>query len=298
MLEAGEADVTITNGGGIRASIEPGKIRMGDVIGVLPFGNYLVVKEVKGIDILNALEHGTSSYPEPSGGFPQVAGMTYKLDLDKEVGKRIHNVEVAGKPLDINKIYKVATNDFMSAGGDGYTMLGEGKLVAEYPGLDEIVAEYIGKLGIIDKEVEKRMIVEGAKEPPVVKPEDEKAAEEVIKEIDKLPEKITLVNKKAVEEARKAFEKLTEEQQKLVKNIDKLIAAEKRIIELEKEEKPEKPEKPKPEKPKPEKPEPEIPKEGIVGKGGLPKTGDGMISWALTSLVGVLLIVVGWKAKK
>lgn len=294
MLEAGEADITITNGGGIRASIEPGKITKGDVISVLPFGNYLVVKEVKGIDILNALEHGTKSYPEPAGGFPQVAGMTYRLDLNKEVGKRIHSIEIQGKPLDINKNYKVATNDFMAAGGDGYEMLGGGKLIAEYPGLDEIVAEHISKLGVIDKEVENRMIIEEEKPIPEPVPSD-KEVEKVEEMINRLPEKITLANKKAIEEVRKAFDALTKEQQKLVKNIDKLIAAEKKIAELEKEGELT----PRPEKPKIPKEDNKKLKEKDKGglKGMLPKTGDGL-SWTLTSLFGTILIALGWKLRR
>ena len=172
MIKASGAELAITNGGGIRASIETGDITKGDVIKVLPFGNYLVLKEVKGIDILNALEHGVVSYPELAGGFPQVGGMIFKLDPSKEAGKRISDVMIGGKPLDINRTYKLATNDFMAAGGDGYEMLKDGKVLAEYPGLDEIVMEYIKELGTIDKKVEGRMtVVEGKQEEkPVVVP--------------------------------------------------------------------------------------------------------------------------------
>ena len=65
MLYITGADVALTNGGGIRASIKTGDITKGDILEVFPFGNYIVVKEVKGIDILNALEHGVDAYPEP-----------------------------------------------------------------------------------------------------------------------------------------------------------------------------------------------------------------------------------------
>nr|WP_244985970.1 5'-nucleotidase C-terminal domain-containing protein [Anaerosalibacter bizertensis] len=297
MLKEGEADLVITNGGGIRDSIEAGKITKGDVIKVLPFGNYLVVKEVKGIDVLNALEHGTRSYPELAGGFPQVAGMTYKIDLNKEVGNRVHSVEVQNKPLDLNKTYKLATNDFMAAGGDGYTMLGDGKLIAEYPGLDEIVANHIKELGIIDITVEHRMIVEEeATGPEPVPGEDKKLAGKVEKMINNLPQKITLNDKKAIEEAREAFDALTEEQQKLVKNIDKLIAAEKKLTELEKE-KPE--QEPKPKKSKDSKEDNEKTEETDKGglKGMLPKTGEN-IPWVLNSLFGMLLIMLGWRIRR
>ena len=293
MLEAGEADVTITNGGGIRASIEAGEITMGDVIAVLPFGNYLVVKEVKGSDILAALEHGTASYPEPAGGFSQVAGMTYKLDTTEEVGKRVHSVKVNGKPLDLNKSYKVATNDFMASGGDGYTMLGGGNLIAQYPGLDEIVADGIREMKVVEGVLDNRMTVETKGEDPIIEPEepteeDKEKANKVIDLIDKLPEKITLKDKETIEATRKAYDALTDEQKALVTNLAKLEEAEKALAKLEEDtEKPGEKPKTKPEVPKPGKPK---------GKGNLPKTGTA--PWALTGLAGALMIAAGWRLKK
>ena len=174
MLDITGADVALTNGGGIRASIEPGEITMGDVLEVFPFGNYIVVKEIKGIDILNALEHGTKSYPEPAGGFPHVAGMTYKIDMSKEEGGRIVDLMIKGEPVDLNKTYNLATNDFMAIGGDGYDALKDGALVGEYEALEEALIKYIEKLGEIDIEVEGRItVVEEApvEEPEVVAPE-------------------------------------------------------------------------------------------------------------------------------
>ncbi|MCY6356113.1 5'-nucleotidase C-terminal domain-containing protein [Clostridium sp. ZS2-4] len=159
MVDATGADVAITNGGGIRASIAKGTITKGDVITVLPFGNYLVLKEVKGSDILAALEHGVSDYPKTKGAFPQVAGITFKFDPKKEVGKKVFDVKINGKALDLNKTYKLATNDFLSAGGDGYTMLKDGKVLVEMPGLDEILINYIQKNGIKTVKVEQRIQV-------------------------------------------------------------------------------------------------------------------------------------------
>ena len=143
MLDKTGADVAITNGGGIRASIEAGEVTKGDVLTVLPFGNYVVVKELKGSDILAALELGFSTYPEPLGGYSQTAGLTIRVDTSKPKGSRVLSVTVAGVALDPAKTYKVATNDFMAVGGDNYTMLKNGPTVGEYPALDEIVIEYI-----------------------------------------------------------------------------------------------------------------------------------------------------------
>lgn len=80
MRDVSGADVALTNGGGIRASIKTGTVTKGDVITVLPFGNQIVTLKVKGSDIQAALENGTASYPEPSGGFPQVSGISFKID--------------------------------------------------------------------------------------------------------------------------------------------------------------------------------------------------------------------------
>ncbi len=167
MLKLTGADIAITNGGGIRASIQPGEITMGDIITVLPFGNYVVVKEYTGDQVLKALEHGTASYPELAGSFAQVAGLTYVLNLNQEAGNRVKDVRVDGKSLDINKKYKVATNDFMAVGGDDYTMLMDGELVLEMGGLDEILLEYVKGLDAIPAAVQPRMSVIEKKEEVV-----------------------------------------------------------------------------------------------------------------------------------
>ncbi|MFA7572567.1 MAG: 5'-nucleotidase C-terminal domain-containing protein [Lutispora sp.] len=159
MLKASGADVAITNGGGIRASIKAGDITMEEIITVLPFGNYVIVKEYKGAQVLGALEHGTVNYPELAGSFAQVAGLTYTLDLNEEAGKRVKDVKINGAALDLEKTYKVATNDFMAVGGDGYTMLEEGNLVVELPGLDEVLIEYVQGLESIPATVQPRMAV-------------------------------------------------------------------------------------------------------------------------------------------
>ncbi len=161
MLEESGADVAITNGGGIRSSIDAGYITKGDIITVLPFGNYIITKEVTGAIILEALEYGTSSYPDASGKFPHVGGMTFSIDLSKPVGNRIVNLLVNGEPIDLEDTYILATNDFMAAGGDGYTMLMT-ETVNEYKALDESVIDYIMARGVIAPLPENRVtVIEG-----------------------------------------------------------------------------------------------------------------------------------------
>ena len=158
MLAAVDADCAITNGGGIRASISEGEITKGDVITVLPFGNFTIVKEISGSDILEAIEHGISAYPATEGKFPQVGGISFVFDPTRPAGERVLNLKIAGRAIDYNKTYKVATNDFMAAGGDGYTMFADSPTVQEAGGLEEVVINFIKEKGTVKPEVEGRII--------------------------------------------------------------------------------------------------------------------------------------------
>lgn len=158
MLEITGANVALMNGGGIRASIEKGVITKGDVITVLPFGNYIQTLEVPGSAIKEALENGVKSYPAVSGAFPHVAGISYAIDVEKPAGERVHSIKINEQPLDMNKFYTLATNDFLAAGGDEYTILTNYKVTGDFPALDEAVIEYIKKRETIEPKVENRIV--------------------------------------------------------------------------------------------------------------------------------------------
>lgn len=144
MLKATDADIAITNGGGIRASIEAGDITKGDILTVLPFGNFICTIEISGQAVIDALEHGLNTYPELAGHFSQVAGINVAFDPNQPAGSRIISVNLSnGEPIDKNAKYKVATNDFMAIGGDEYTMFANNSAYMEYGALDEAVIDYI-----------------------------------------------------------------------------------------------------------------------------------------------------------
>lgn len=149
------ADCVITNGGGIRTSIDKGEITKGEVITVLPFGNVVVVKELTGKQLKAALEHGVADYPEVAGKFPHIAGMTFTLDATAPAGQRVKDLKVNGKAVDMNKKYSVATNDFLAAGGDGYAAFANAKEVKLYSNMDEILIEYIQDNGTVDADLAK-----------------------------------------------------------------------------------------------------------------------------------------------
>ncbi|MFN4200574.1 5'-nucleotidase C-terminal domain-containing protein [Fervidobacterium riparium] len=131
------ADVALTNGGGIRASIKPGEIKIRDVLTVLPFGNTLYVLEMKGSDLVKVFEYA-ASVPNGQGAFLQVAGATWKAE-----GGKLTELLIGGKPVDPEKIYKVVTNDYMAAGGDGYATLKGQKGYNTFYVMADVVVEYI-----------------------------------------------------------------------------------------------------------------------------------------------------------
>ena len=113
-----DADIAINNGGGVRAQLKKGVITVGDMYTILPFDNTIVTMDMKGSDIIKVLEHGIAP---KDFGWGQHAGLKFWYNPDAEPGNRITSVRLLdGSKLDPNKYYKLATNDFMAAGGDGY----------------------------------------------------------------------------------------------------------------------------------------------------------------------------------
>ena len=165
------ADIGFSNGGGIRANIGKGDITYGMFISVHPYCNEICMTEATGQDILDALELGVTDYPNASGGFLQVSGLTYeihsyipssvKLDENEafagvEGEYRVKNVTVNGEPLDLNKTYTLATNNYIiKNGGDGYNMFMDNKLLLDSISLDNAALitylnEHLG--GVIGEE--------------------------------------------------------------------------------------------------------------------------------------------------
>ena len=163
-----KADIAVTNGGGLRETIAKDKpITRGSVIAVLPFGNTISQISVTGKDVLAMFEKSLGSILqvdkdgktvldengqpllEPSGGFLHVSGAKVYYDTNLPSGKRILRVEVknhdtgAYDKLDLAKTYYLTTNDFLAAGGDGYTMLGGAR--EEGPSMDEAFKNYLEK---------------------------------------------------------------------------------------------------------------------------------------------------------
>lgn len=154
------ADIGLINGGGVRANIAAGDITYGNIIDVQPFGNSLCVVEATGQQILDCLEMGAVHAPEENGGFMQVSGLSYTVNtyipssvttdengnftgVDGEY--RVKNVLVNGEPLDLEKVYTVASHNYLLLnGGDGMSMFKDCNMIAKEIALDnQALIDYI-----------------------------------------------------------------------------------------------------------------------------------------------------------
>lgn len=162
------ADIGIVNGGGIRGdrTYDAGtKLTRRDILTELPFGNVTVVTELPGSQVLAALENGVSQVEKGAGRFPQVSGLTYAFDASAPAGSRVSEVMVGGQPLDPDKVYRVAANDYILGGGDGYSALGGGKVIVNAGNgnlMANDVIDYVAKTGKVTVGVEGRITKLGA----------------------------------------------------------------------------------------------------------------------------------------
>ncbi|MGI9480121.1 MAG: bifunctional metallophosphatase/5'-nucleotidase [Hyphomicrobiaceae bacterium] len=145
--------IAIQNGGGLRASIDAGEITMGEVITVLPFQNTLATFQLKGADIIAALENGVSKIDEGAGRFPQVAGLRFVFDRNAAPGQRVSAVMVTNEagelsPIDPDRVYGVVSNNYLRNGGDGYKVFATNAMNSydHGPGLEQVVADYVSQL--------------------------------------------------------------------------------------------------------------------------------------------------------
>ena len=173
VLENTGVDIVLQNGGGIRADIDEGEVTLGEVLNVLPFGNLISTLELTGADVLAALENSVSRVEidengnplvdGASGRFLQVAGIRYTYDATQEAGSRIVSAEVMSdgeySALDAEAVYRVATNDFMRGGGDGYAILETNAINPYDQGspLDQVVADYIAANSPLHVELQGRI---------------------------------------------------------------------------------------------------------------------------------------------
>jgi len=155
MREATSADIAFQNSGGIRTDIPKGPITMELVYTLLPFDNVVVTMELTGKQILQLLEQSAKL----EKGILQQSGLKVTYDMRKPVGQRVVEVLVGDKPLELDKVYIVATNDFLAAGGDNFVTFKEGKNLVYWDMLRDIFVEYLKKHSPIAPKIDGRSII-------------------------------------------------------------------------------------------------------------------------------------------
>ena len=155
-----DTDISIENGGSIRNTIKKGVFTYNDLLVSFPFGNMCTVIEATGQQIVDALEVGVSSYPGEHGAFMQVSGMTYTIDSKVPSGvifdakgnfvevkgeRRVKDVMVGGKPIDMNGKYTVCGSNYvLKDGGNGLVMFKQSKLLKDGVMMDvDAIMEYV-----------------------------------------------------------------------------------------------------------------------------------------------------------
>ncbi len=158
----------LTNSGGLRADLTcpttdnpsdfcpaytppPFPISRGQVLTVLPFGNIVVTLAINGAELKTMLENGVSAMPAVNGKFPQVSGLCFTYDIAAAAGSRVTGAvltDAAGNctatPVDLTAAttYKIAENDFMASGGDGYPAFGTARITTQDI-MDQVLADYV-----------------------------------------------------------------------------------------------------------------------------------------------------------
>lgn len=110
-----KVDVGFQNGGGVRADLPVGELTYGDLYEVLPFDNRLAILRLPGkalVELMRANLLASSGVLNPSG--LQVEARCQGADL------LVNLLDGAGRPIQPERVYTVATSDFLAAGGDNF----------------------------------------------------------------------------------------------------------------------------------------------------------------------------------
>ncbi|MFT6928140.1 MAG: 5'-nucleotidase/UDP-sugar diphosphatase [Psychromonas sp.] len=144
-MQRAKADFSIMNSGGIRASMEAGKISYKDVLMVQPFANTITYVEMTGNEVINYLNQ-VATKSKDSGAYAQFAGISMTV-----ANKQVTDVVIAGNSLDLSATYRFTIPSFNAAGGDGYPIITANPSYVDSGYTDaEVLKDYIQENSPID----------------------------------------------------------------------------------------------------------------------------------------------------
>lgn len=161
-----KAQVAILNNGGVRKDLAAGSISVGDVLEVMPFANTLVLLDLSGAELKEALEGDidfliSRKYPSP---YPYVAGLRFTVARNADKGWRVTALAVrddagAYQPLLPDAIYRCVVSNFVAGGGDGFTSIRNAKGFRSDSGIidSDALRDHLTALGSVRKPTEQRV---------------------------------------------------------------------------------------------------------------------------------------------
>ena len=163
-----QTDVAVINGGGIRINdnIPPGPITKYDMEGIFYYSNRLVAFEATGQQLLDMLRNSVSRVDAGDGRFLQVSGLSFKYHpRDGRFVVNAEDVQIGGKPLDVNRTYTVGTVDYLYLHGvdDGYTLFSDATRPPKVNTAREAdfrtqVEAFVKQAGEVDVDVDGRIV--------------------------------------------------------------------------------------------------------------------------------------------
>jgi 5'-nucleotidase/UDP-sugar diphosphatase len=129
----------VVNAGGVRDSLPAGRLTYKDLLKVHPFGNTIATVELSGAELLDYLAVVVSMTPG-SGAFPQFAGIKLLIE-----GGKVSRAEIQGVAVDPARSYRMAINNFVASGGDGYPRLTQHRSFVDSGFVDaEVLRAFVG----------------------------------------------------------------------------------------------------------------------------------------------------------
>lgn len=210
-LEETGADIAFENAGGIRLGklLPPGAVTYQDIIDTAPYGNYIVTKQITGEAVLSILEKSieigagnkqsydewvrTGSdqvpWPDDNGSYLQFGGMSVVYDPAEPFGSRVVSVQVGGEDLVLDKLYTVATNNYISL-GKTYPELADVPEINQFAACDEALIRFFQKGGEHVNSAAGRACLQQAEKPapaPSGQPEETSSQQQAVSSRSETP---------------------------------------------------------------------------------------------------------------
>ena len=169
----------ILNYGGVRKDLLQGAISVGDVLEVMPFSNTLVLVDLSGAEVKDALEGDLDFLITKYGArapqtLPYVAGIRFSVSVAAVRGKRVGSLQIRDgggrfQPVTPEGVYRIVVNSFVAGGGDGFTAVKNARGFRSDTGIidSDSFRDYLNVLGTVHNPTEQRIeIIAAASQAP------------------------------------------------------------------------------------------------------------------------------------